>query len=164
MVCNNHVWRLSLFNQRFYNLIDGMQFLFGEADARSGIGKTLRILSVGCFRIVIVLGRYLALITGYRAAITDKRCFAYMTAFLALKPFAYVVTDMAGAAVSIAEDELAAGVRLFAVETVDTKVVGVGEAASVPCIGGPVFPDIVRDSGRILAQELCYFTEGLPLI
>lgn len=87
-----------------------------------------------------------------------------MTAFLALKPFAYVVTDMAGAAVSIAEDELVAGVRLFAVETVDTKVVGVGEAAPVPCIGGPVFPDFVRDCGGVLAQVFCYFTEGLPLI
>ncbi len=87
-----------------------------------------------------------------------------MTAFPALKPFAYIVAYMTRAAVSIAEDELAAGVGLFAVETVDTKVVGVGEAAPVPSIGGPVFPDLVRDCGGILAQVFCYFTEGLPLI
>ncbi len=31
------------------------------------------------------------------------------------------------------------------------------------CIGSPVFSDLVRDCGRVLAQELCYFT-GLPLI
>ncbi len=71
---------------------------------------------------------------------------------------------MAGAAVSIAEDELVAGFCISAVETVDTKVVGVGEVALVPCIGSPVFPDLVRDSGGILAQVFCYFTEGLPLI
>lgn len=84
--------------------------------------------------------------------------------FLALKPFAYIVAYMTGAVVSIAEDELVVGVRLFAAETVDTKVVGVGEAVPVPCIGGPVFPDLVRDCGGILAQVFCYFTEGLPLI
>ncbi len=119
---------------------------------------------MGCFRIVIVLGRYLALITGYMASIADKRRSAYMTAFLAFKTFAYVVADMAGTAVSTAEDEFAAGVRLSAVETVDAKVVGVGEAAPVPCIGSPVFPDLVRDCGGILAQVFCYFTEGFSLI
>jgi len=87
-----------------------------------------------------------------------------MTAFLAFKPFTYVVTDMAGTAVSIAEDEFFAGVRPFAVETVNTKVVRVGEAAPVPCIGSSVFPDLVRDRGGILAQIFSYFTEGLSLI
>lgn len=71
---------------------------------------------------------------------------------------------MAGAAVSITEYKLVAGVGLFAVETVDAEVVGIGEAAPVPRIGNPVFPDFVRDCGGILAEELCYFTEGLPFI
>lgn len=87
-----------------------------------------------------------------------------MTAFLAFKAFAYVVTDRAGTAVSIAENEFVAGVGLFAVETVDTKVVGIGEAAPVPCVCDPVLPNFIRDSGRILAQVLCYFTEGHPFI
>jgi len=97
-------------------------------------------------------------------AIADKRSFVDTFACFPLKVFAYVVTDMTGTTVSITENKLVAGVRLFAAETVDTEVVGIVEAAAVPGIGNPVFPDFVRDSGRILAQELCYFTEGLALI
>jgi len=87
-----------------------------------------------------------------------------MTAFLALKPVTYIVADMAGAAVSVTDDEFAAGIRFFTAEPVDAEVAGIGKAASVPCIGSPVFPDLVRDSGRILAQIFCCFTEGFPLI
>lgn len=87
-----------------------------------------------------------------------------MAAILAFKPVTYIVAYMTRAAVSVTDDELAAGVRLFAAETADTKVVGVGEAAPVPCIGSPVFPGLVRDCGGVLAQVLCYFAEGLPLI
>ncbi len=87
-----------------------------------------------------------------------------MTAFLAFKPVTYVVAYMAGTTVSVTDDEFVAGVGLFAVETVDTKVIGISEAAPVPCIGGSVFKDFIRDCGRVFAQVLCYFTEGHSLI
>ena len=89
---------------------------------------------MGCFCIVIIFDRYLALITGYRAAITDKRGFVYMTAFLALKAVTYIVAYMTGAAVSVTDDELAAGIRFFTAEPVDAEVIGIGKTAPVPCV------------------------------
>lgn len=87
-----------------------------------------------------------------------------MMAFLTLKPFAYVVTDMAGAAVSIAEDELVAGVRFFTTEPVDAKVIRIGKTAPVPCVCDPVLPHFIRDSGRILAQIFGNLPERLSIV
>lgn len=71
---------------------------------------------------------------------------------------------MAGAAGGIAEKELFAGIRLPTPETVDTEVVGVVEAAFIPCIGDPVFKDFIGDSGRVLTEVFGNDPKGLTFV
>ena len=66
-----------------------------------------------------------------------------------------VVTDVAGAAQGITDDQLSAGVLFPASVSADTEVIGVIKAAPVPCINSAVPPDLFGYGGRILTEILC---------
>lgn len=164
MVGNDHVGGLPLRNEWFHDPVDGMQLFLCQADAGAGVGKAFGILALCGLCVVIVFNRYLAFVAGDRTAVTNKGCFIYMAAFFTFKPVTYIVTDMAGAAVSVTQDELVTGIGLFAAKPVDTKVIGIGKTAPVPCIWGPVLPDFIRDGGRVFAEISGYLAERFPLI
>lgn len=74
-----------------------------------------------------------------------------MTAGFFYKTRAYMVTFMAESAHVITDDELVAGIRLLAMESMYAEVVGVIETASVPGVLDTMPPNFFRDSRRILA-------------
>lgn len=80
-----------------------------------------------------------------RAAIADKGSFRNPPALLPLKVLTDLVADMAGTAEGIAEENLSAGIGLFAAEAVDAEVMRVVKTAFIPCVGGSVFEDFIRN-------------------
>lgn len=70
-----------------------------------------------------------------------------------------VVTDVAGVAQGIADDQFPAGILLPAFVSADTEVIGVIKAAPVPGINDTVLPNLFRDGGWTLTEVLCNFTE-----
>lgn len=125
-----------------------MQLFFRQANAGTGVGKAFGIFSVGSFRVVIVFRRNLAFSAWDRTAVTDKGCFVDMAAFTRLKSVAYVVADVTGTAMRVAEDKLVTGIGFFAAEPADTEGIGIGKAAPVPCICSAVLPNFIGDGGR----------------
>ena len=98
---------------------------------------------------------------GLAAAIADIGGLLNLPAVFPLKTWADIIAAVAGTAEGITDDQFAAGVCLLAAKTMNTEVIRVVKAPSVPGIDDPMFPDFFGDGGRVLAEIPCDFTEGL---
>ena len=108
-------------------------------------------MALGSMSIVLILGWYGAQVFLSEAAITDKGSPVQPSAGFLFKPRAHHVTFMAGTAQSITDDDLLTCICLFAAESVDTEVIRIIKASLIPCVLDPMYPDLLGDSGRILA-------------
>lgn len=132
MVGNDHVWGLSLQDQRLNHSVNRMQFLLRQVNACSGRYKPLRVHAVGGNGIVVVFEGNGAFISWFITAITNKRGFADPPALFQLKAVTDFITDMAGPTVGITKKKLLTSVGPAASEPVDAKVVGIVEAPPIP--------------------------------
>ena len=96
---------------------------------------------------------------GLFAAIADIRRMLYLIAAFTFKAGAYAVAFVAGAAFRIADNQLVTGVCLFAAIPMDTEVIGVVEASSVPGIDPSVTKDFLRYGCRVLTEITGYIRE-----
>ena len=103
-------------------------------------------------------------VPGFITAVTDIRCFLYLSAGFAFEPWTNTVTSVTGTAERVTDHDLVTGICFFTVETVDTEVVRVIKAASVPCINGPVPPDLFGNGRGIFAEIFGYRLKGSALI
>ena len=151
MIGEDHVGGLSLFDQRSDNRINVMHFGSGFINTSPGRGTEFFVMALGSMSIVIILRWYGAQVFLSGAAITDKGSPVQPSAGFLFKPRAHHVTFMAGTAQSITDDDLLTCICLFAAESVDTEVIRIIKASLIPCILDPMYPDLLGDSGRILA-------------
>lgn len=75
-----------------------------------------------------------------------------------------IVTDVAGAAQGIADDQFPAGILFPAVVSADTEVIRVIKAAPVSGINDTVSKDLFRDRGWILTEVFCDITERAMVV
>lgn len=98
--------------------------------------------------------------TGFIAAVADIGSPFDPASGFPFKVGTDVVTNVAGAAQGVADDQFPAGILFPAFVSADTEVIGVIKAAPVPGISDTVAKDLFRDGGRILTEVLCNITEG----
>lgn len=108
-------------------------------------------MALGCMGIVIILRWYGVQMFLSGAAITDKGSLVKPAAGFFLKPGAHYVTFMAGTAQGITDDDLLTYICLFAVESVDTKVIRIIKAFLVPDVLDAMQFDLLGDGGGIFA-------------
>lgn len=164
MIGQDHVRGLSLFDQRLYDTVQVPEFFCGQINPGSGNGKQFLILSLGSFGVVIVFSVDRASVSWLITAIADIGSFLNMGTVFPFEARTDVVASVTGAAESIADDHLTAGIGLFAMVAVDTEVIGVNKAASVPGINNSVFPDFLGDRGRIFAEETSDLAKRLMIV
>lgn len=160
MVGQDMVGGLSLGDQRGDDLVFLMQFPSGHIDPASGIPELFTVFPVGKTSIVLIFMGDRTMIDFFRAPITDIRSLFQPAAAFFFKVFAGLVTGRAGSTFHPAEDDLATGVGLLTVITVDTEVMGIVESAFVVPVGESVCLNFFRDSGRILTEEACDILKG----
>lgn len=102
--------------------------------------------------------------TGLIAAIADIGSPLDPAALFPFKVGTDAVTDVAGAAQGIADDQFPAGILFPAFVSADTEVIRVIKAAPVPGINGTVSKDLFRDRGWILTEVFCDITEGAVVV
>lgn len=110
------------------------------------------------------ISEYLKVKGSYAVAIAYERCLLNLTAMFPFKTAANVVAFVAGSAFGITDDKLSAGIDLFSVEAVGTKIIRVIKTASVPCIDGSVPPYFFGNSRGIFAEIFGDLMERLSLI
>ncbi len=93
--------------------------------------------------------------TGLIAAVADIGSPFDPAAGFPFKVGTDVVTNVAGAAQGVADEQFPAGILFPAFVSADTEVIGVIKAAPVPGISDTVAKDLFRDGGRILTEVLC---------
>lgn len=164
MISQDHIRRLSLFDQRTDNAIQFPEFFFSQVNTGTGIREKFLIHSVCGVSIIIILCLDGALVPGLITAIADIRSLLYLPAGFPFKPRADIVAPMAGTAKSIADNKLVAGVGLFTMVAMDTEVVGIVKTAPVPCVYNTMFPNLFGDGGGIFAEIFGNFSEGFPFI
>jgi len=123
--------RLSLFDQWGNDPIFLMQLSLCHVDAASGVPKLFTVFTISKACVVSILMGNGAVVDLFGASIADIGCLVKaVTAFL-FKVLAGLVAGRAGCTFNTAEDDLAAGVGLFAVITMDTEVLGIIKSALV---------------------------------
>ena len=125
MVRNDLVRRLSLFNQRADNPIFLVKFTLRHVDARTGILKAFPIFAVSKPGIVSVFVCDGAVRNLFITAITDIRGFIESAAAFLFKVRAGLVAGRTGSTLDTAKEDFPAGICLFAMIAVDTKVFGI---------------------------------------
>jgi hypothetical protein len=71
---------------------------------------------------------------------------------------------MAGTAHGITNNDFFTGIGFPAVESMNTKVIGIIETALVPGVLCTVQSNFLRNGSGIFAQELGYILKGIPFI
>ena len=97
------------------------------------------------FGVVVILRLDRTLVSGFGTAVADERSFFYSRAMFPFETATNAVAAMTGAASGITDDQLVAGICLFAGEPVDAEVVRVVETAPVPRIDTAMLPDFSGD-------------------
>lgn len=164
MIGQDHVRRLSLFDQRCNDFINLVKPFSGQVNSGSGRSEAFFINPLGCFSIVNIFGLNGAFVSWRFAAIAYERSLFNLSAVFPLKLAAYIIAFMAGPAFGITDYKFPAGIRLPTVEAVNAKVIGVIKTAAVPCIDNPVSPYFFGDGRRVLAKIFGNLAEGLSFI
>lgn len=141
-----------------------MKLFLGQVNAGSGGCTEFFVESLGCFGVVIIFGLYGAFVSWFFTAIAYERRLLNLTAMFPFKITADIVAFVAGPAFGITNNKLSAGIGLFTMEAVDTKIIRVIKRAPVPRIDGSVPPYFFGDSGGILAEIFGDLTERLSFI
>ena len=123
MVRNNLIRRLSLIDQRGYQLVFYCQFGLSHIDTTSGSAEDFPVFAVGKARIVQILVGNGAFMEWFVTAITDIRSFVQSAAALLNKIPACFVAGRTGSALDFTEDNLAANISFPAMIPVDAEVV-----------------------------------------
>ena len=164
MVTQDMIGRLPLRYERLYNRVDAVYLGSRPVDALSRRGKHFFVFSVSEERVVVILYRHGAFVSGLIAAVTDKRGFVEPFTGFTLEVFAYLITFMTAAAFPVTDKKLIAYIGLPAVKALYTEVLRVVEGALVPCVHGTMQLYFFRDGSRILAKKFGDIFEGPPLI
>ena len=129
-----------------------MEFTFGHVDPGTGITEFFTIFSVCKTGVIDVLVGNGAVIDLLIAAIADIGGFVQsVTAFL-FKIGACLITGRAGSTFDATENDLAAGIGLSAVITVDTEVPGIVKSALMIPVRQTMCLHFFRDGSGIFAQ------------
>lgn len=164
MVGQDLIRRLSLNDQRGYDLILLMELSFGQIDAGSGRTKGLAILSVSEQSIVKILMSDGAMRDLFGAAIAHIRSLIEPGASLFFKAFAGFVTGRTGSTLDVADNQLLAGVGLAAMVAMNAEVMGIIEGPFMIPIGYAVRPHFLGDGSRVLTKEACDILKGSAVI
>ncbi len=155
MVRNDLVRRLPLFDQRTDNLIFLVKLMLRHIDARTGLLKTFPIFAVSKPGIVSVFVCNGAVRDLFITAIADIRgIIESATAFL-FKIWAGMVTGRTGSTLDTTNKDFPAGIRLFVMVAMYTKVFGIIKGTFVISIGQAVCVRFFGDGSGILTEEAC---------
>jgi hypothetical protein len=129
------IGRLSLGNQRGDNLILFTEFMPRHADAGTGIAELISIFPVSEFGIVSIFVCNRTAVDLFITAVADIRSLVQTFTTFFLEIPAGLVTGRTGSAFDPAQDDLVAGIGLFAVVSVNTKVMGIVKRAFMIPVG-----------------------------
>ena len=145
MIGDDLIRRLSLSNQRRYDLILGKKFTFAHVETGTRIRQGGAICPIGILGEIVVFVSNGAFMLWFVAAITDIGCFIKPLTLLLFKVFTGLVTCGAGCAFNTTNNNLAAGICLPAVITMNAEVLSIVEAASVKPIRPTPIPYFFGD-------------------
>ena len=142
MVCNDHIWRLPLKNQRPNDIIQRMKSLLCEVHTGTGIYEPLSVLAISCLGVVVILRLDRTAATCFITTVADIRCTFDLPTFFSFKARTDRVTSQARLTVPVTDFNLIAGIDLFAPKTVDTEVVWIDVAATMIGVHNTIVPDL----------------------
>lgn len=155
---------LPLTDQRSDDLIDLPQFFLCDVDAGPGACQDFPVFPVGKAGVVLIFAGNGTAAEFFITAVADMRSPVQPGAFFEDKIPACLVTGGTGSTFDPAEDDLLAGIGLFAVIPVYAEVVCIVEGAFMVPVGKPVVFDFPGDGGRILAQIAGDLLEGTSFV
>ena len=141
-----------------------MEFPFCHVDTGSGIPEFFVIFSVSKACVVAVFVSNRTEIDFLCTAIADIRSPVKPAAAFFFKAFAGLITGGTGSALHAAKDNLAAGIGLFTMVTMDTEVFRIIKSAFVIPVRQPMSSYFFRDGSGILAQESGDIFKGCTLV
>jgi hypothetical protein len=132
-----------------------------HADAGTGIAELISIFPVSEFGIVSIFVCNRTVVDLFITAVADIRSLVQTFTTFFLEIPAGLVTGRTGSAFDPAQDDLVAGIGLFAVVSVNTKVMGIVKRAFMIPVGYPVSFDLFRDGCGIFTEKACNVFERL---
>ena len=88
--------------------------------------------------------------TRLRAAVANERGFLNTFAFFLFKARTNGIAKKTGFAISVTDDDFVTSINLFAIETMNTKVVRVDKTPTVVSVDNTIKPNFFRYGRRIL--------------
>lgn len=164
MIGQDMIRRLSLLDQRCNDLVFLMQFPLCHVDAASGVPELFVVLSVCKTSVVGILMCNGAVVDLFGASVADiGSLIQAITAFF-FEVLAGLIAGGARSAFDTAEDDLAAGIGLFTVITMNTEVLSIIKGAFVIPVGQAVSLDLLGNGGGIFTQETRDILKGSTFV